>query len=59
MGLKDTDLGREMTLPLAAVCFYSSLAGAGFGYDNLLVGLSQSESFGGVSDIRTDIGVVS
>lgn len=35
MGLKDTNLYREMTLPLAAVCVYASIAGAGFGFDNL------------------------
>jgi len=37
MGLKDTDLYREMTLPLATVCIYASIAGAGFGWDNLSV----------------------
>lgn len=35
MGFKDTDLYREMTLPLAVVCLYASIAGAGFGFDNL------------------------
>lgn len=35
MGIKDTQLYREMTLPLASVCLYASIAGAGFGFDNL------------------------
>ncbi|KAL1304369.1 hypothetical protein AAFC00_003372 [Neodothiora populina] len=38
MGFKDTDLYREMTPALGMVCIYASLAGAGFGFDNLYWG---------------------
>lgn len=52
MGFKNIDLQREMTLPLASVCIYSSIAGAGFGFDN-----SYWSGFLGMPEFLKDFGV--
>jgi MFS transporter, SP family, sugar:H+ symporter len=54
---KASDLGQNLTGPLLAVCSYSGLAGAGFGWDNCywagFLGMSQFAKDFGVYDAAT------
>ncbi|KAH8678260.1 putative transporter [Xylariales sp. PMI_506] len=55
---KASDLGRELTGPLIAVCGYAGIAGAGFGWDNCywsgFLGMAQFAKDFGVYDASTD-----
>ncbi|KAK6214311.1 Dolichyl-diphosphooligosaccharide-protein glycosyltransferase subunit dad1 [Pestalotiopsis sp. IQ-011] len=54
---KASDLGQELTGPLLAVCSYSGLAGAGFGWDNCywagFLGMTKFAEDFGVYDAAT------